>query len=468
MLKKHGELFKSLYFILDLVLISTAWVLAYWIRFKSNLIPVNNATPPFEIYLYQLPVIILIWAVIFNAFNLYRPRRISTRLSEVWDVVKACTLAALVLVGVNFLLKQNEEYSRLVFLLFWGLSIVLITGNRWATRAVLRYFRSRGYNQRYALIIGAGSLGKDLAAKLRRHPELGIQVIGYLTRKPGKVGHELHGVRVLGTYDHLPEVLATRTVDQVFITLPHDAFASREKILLFLQDQTVDVRIVPDLLQFISVRGQAEMFDGLPIVTLQATPLSGWNQIMKRSMDLFLSLAILSVSWPLMLLVATLIKVSSPGPVLYRQKRMGYDGRIFEMLKFRSMQVDAEEKTGVVWTGKDDPRRTRMGVFLRSTSLDELPQFWNVLMGQMSIVGPRPERPEFVQKFRTVIPKYMLRHKIKAGITGWAQVNGSRGNGSMEERIKFDLEYIDNWSVWVDLKIMWLTVWKGFIHRNAY
>lgn len=467
MLKKYSEFFKSLLFISDLALISLAWLGAYALRFYSSLIPTTKGVPSLQPYLTLLPAILVVWAIVFKLFNLYRPRRISTHFAEIWDIVKACSLATLVVVALSFFLKQFE-YSRLVFILFWGMSILSVTLSRWAFREFLRFFRRRGYNQRYALVIGAGRLGQELVEKLQRHSEIGIKVVGYLTRRPEKVGKSLGDVRVLGTYDELPRLLSTYSIDHVFVALPHNSYGDVEKILQFLQNQPVDVRFVPDLLQFMTVQGQAEMFDRIPIVTLQATPLYGWNRVLKRATDVAFSLFILAVTLPLFMIIPVLIKISSSGSVLYRQKRMGYDGKVFEILKFRTMQEDAERETGVVWATPDDARRTKMGTFLRKTSLDELPQFWNVLKGEMSIVGPRPERPELIEKFRQSIPKYMLRHKIKAGITGLAQINGWRGNTSIEERIKCDLEYIEKWSIWLDLKIMWLTLWKGFINKNAY
>src|SRR2546428_1131105 len=238
--------------------------------------------------------------------------------------------------------------------------------------------------------------------------------------------------------------------------------------MLFLQDRTVDVRIVPDIHEFNSLGGQAEVFDGLPIITLQGSPHFGWNSCVKRATDLLFSLIILILISPLMVIICAAVKLTSPGPVFYKQERVGLDGRVFQMLKFRTMRVDAEGETGAVWAKKNDPRCTTIGAFLRRLSLDELPQFFNVLKGDMSIVGPRPERPELVERFRSEIPRYMLRHKVNAGITGWAQVNGLRGNTSLTKRVEYDLDYIEKWSLWVDLKVMLLTLFTGFINKNAY
>ena len=230
----------------------------------------------------------------------------------------------------------------------------------------------------------------------------------------------------------------------------------------------VEVKALPAMCEFVSLRAEAEMFEGLPLITLQGSPLYGWNLVIKRVLDVVGASAALVVFSPVLCAIAALVKLTSPGPVFFRQLRMGLDGQAFEMLKFRSMKLDAESETGPVWTQPNDDRRTPIGAFLRRTSLDELPQFWNVLRGEMSIVGPRPERPEFIARFRETLPQYMLRHKMKAGITGWAQINGWRGNTSLERRIEHDLYYIEHWSIWFDFKIMLLTVWRGFIHRHAY
>jgi Undecaprenyl-phosphate glucose phosphotransferase len=467
MLKRHSEFYQSILLLIDFALIAMGWVSAYGIRFYTDLIPITKGIPDFTAYLTLLPAVFIAWGMAFKSFHLYRPRRIASFFSEFWDVLKGCGLMTILLVTISFFLRQFE-YSRVVFILFGALCILLLSFSRWGFRFALRLARQKGYDLHNTLIIGAGRLGQEIATKLGPHTELGLHIIGYLTRDEKKVGHKIGGIKILGTYEDLPNIFTQYNIDQVFIAVPQESYGKLKKIAAFLQEQTVDVRMVPDIIQFMTVQGQAELFDGIPIVTWQATPLYGWGQLAKRVMDVLFSSAILTIISPLMLVIATAVLVTSGSPVFYRQKRVGYDGAVFDMLKFRTMAKDAEAETGVVWTIPNDPRRTGFGSFLRATSLDELPQFFNVLRGEMSVVGPRPERPEFVEQFKQKVPKYMLRHKIKAGITGLAQIRGWRGNTSIDERIKCDLEYIEHWSPLVDIKIMAATLWKGFFHKNAY
>lgn len=466
MLKQHSEFFKNLLFLFDLGLICLCWVAAYYIRFSEIGPPVTKGIPPLAPYLWLLVPIIVVWGFSFQAFHLYRPRRMGTHFAEFLDIAKANTLSVLILVALTFFIRQFE-YSRLVLLYFWLLNLLTLGFSRMAFREGLRFLRRQGYNLRYVLVIGAGTLGRRVVRCLAEHPELGLKVRGYLTRNPGKLGQVYEGAPVIGTYADVQRIVP-QGVDMVFVCLPSEAEAESEKLFEYLATTMVEVKVVPAIYEFITVRAAAEMFEGLPIITLQGSPLYGWNRVLKRGMDLIGAILVLGLTSPLFLFIAIAIKLLSPGPVFFRQTRMGLDGRAFEMLKFRSMRLDAERETGPVWAEANDPRRTLIGRFLRRTSLDELPQFWNVLKGEMSIVGPRPERPEFIARFRDRLPQYMLRHKMKAGITGWAQVNGWRGNTSLEKRLEYDLYYIEHWSVWFDIKIMFLTLWKGFIHRHAY
>ncbi|MEK7748046.1 MAG: undecaprenyl-phosphate glucose phosphotransferase [Nitrospirota bacterium] len=467
MLKRHSEFYQSLLLLSDFALIAIGWVSAYVLRFYTNLIPITKGIPGFTAYLSLLPAVLVAWVIAFRLFHLYRPRTTASFFSEIWDILQGCAFMTILLVTISFFLRQFE-YSRAVFILFGIHSVFFLAASRWGFRATLRLLREKGYDRHNVLVIGAGKLGQDMAARLHHHAELGLHIVGYLTRDPKKVGQTIGGILVLGVYEDLPDIFTKYSIDQVFIAIPQESYGKLKKMAAFFQEQTVDVRMVPDIIQFMTVQGQAELFDGIPIVTLQATPLYGWNQLAKRVMDVLFSLFTLLIISPLMVLIGVSIFLTSGSPILYRQKRIGYDGLVFDMLKFRTMLKDAEAATGAVWTVENDPRRTAFGSFLRATSLDELPQFFNVLKGEMSVVGPRPERPEFVEEFKHKVPRYMLRHKIKAGITGLAQVSGWRGNTSIDERIKCDLEYIERWSPWVDIKIMVKTLWKGFFHKNAY
>jgi Undecaprenyl-phosphate glucose phosphotransferase len=466
MLKRHSEFLKSLLFIIDLGLICACWFAAYYVRFSGVIEPVTKGIPPLEPYVWLLLPIIGVWGISFQAFDLYRPRRMGTHLAEVLDLAKANTLSVLILVALTFFLHQFE-YSRLVLLYFWLFNLVVLGFSRMLFREGLRLLRRQGYNQRHALVIGTSRLGRRVVEALNRHPELGVKVQGYLTSDHTRVGEVIDGIPIYGTYsDAVAHV--QKGIDLAFVCLPPEEEHWAEKLFSALATTTVEVKALPAICEFITLRAEAEVFEGLPLITLQGSPLQGWNLVMKRLVDVVGATVALLLCSPLFLFIGALIKITSPGPILYRQTRMGMDGVAFEMLKFRSMRVDAESQSGPVWAQPGDDRKTPIGSFLRRTSLDELPQFWNVLKGNMSIVGPRPERPEFIARFRETLPQYMLRHKMKAGITGWAQVNGWRGNTSLEKRIEFDLYYIEHWSIWLDLKIMWLTIWQGFVHKHAY
>lgn len=466
MLKRHSQFLESLMFLSDLLAIGASWITAYYLRFYWGPIPVYRGVPDFRPYFFLLGLIIVVWGIAFKAFGLYRPRRIASRLAEVGDLTQACTLAVLILVALTFFLKPFE-FSRVVILYFWVISILAVTLVRSSFREVLRFLRRRGYNLRHILIVGEGALARKVVERIQTRPELGLRIVGLLVGDPRIVGEELDGLKALGTYEQAGEVVRGLSIDRVFIAIPLEAYGRMEGILRSLEEGIADINVVPDLYQYMTLRGGVEEFDGLPLISLQDSPSYGWSLVGKRVIDMALSSVVLLITGPLLLLLAAAIKFTSPGPVLYRQKRMGLDGRTFQMLKFRSMRTDAEDDTGPVWAARNDGRRTEIGALLRRASLDELPQLVNVLKGEMSLVGPRPERPVFIEEFRKRIPRYMLRHKVKAGITGWAQVNGWRGDTSLEKRIECDLYYIEHWSLLFDLKILWLSLWRGFVHKNA-
>ncbi|HKR78252.1 MAG TPA: undecaprenyl-phosphate glucose phosphotransferase [Nitrospira sp.] len=465
MLKRHSQFLQSLLFIFDLAVISGCWLVSYYLRFLEGLAPVDKGIPPFEMYLWLSVPILVVWGISFRAFNLYRPRRMGSHLAEFLDIAKANTLAVLVLVAFTMFFLREYEYSRLAFLYFWTLNLVTLGFSRMAFREGLRFMRRQGFNQRHGLVVGAGKLGQRVARLIGMHSEFGINIHGYLTRHPHKLGETYEGIKVTGLYSEIEKYAPA--LDIVFVCLPPDEEHGAEKLLQFLATTMIEVKVIPSIYEFITLRAEAEMFEGLPVITLQGSPLYGWNVISKSFTDFVGGIAALILTAPIMLVIALAVMFTSAGPIFYRQERMGLDGRPFMMLKFRTMKSDHVGDT-VLLTPKNDLRVTAVGRFLRRTSLDELPQFINVLKGDMSIVGPRPERSWVVEEVRKQIPLYMLKHKMKAGITGWAQVNGWRGDTSLDKRIEYDLYYIEHWSLWFDVKIMWLTLYRGFFHKNAY
>jgi Undecaprenyl-phosphate glucose phosphotransferase len=460
-LKAHSRFFEHLTLAADLLLIAICWVVAYAIRFY--LFPISD-TPPFAGYALQLVPILFVWGFAFRAFDLYRPNRLGSRVSEWLDVAKASTLGVLVLVAIMTFVFREYVYSRLVIGLFWAESIVAVSLSRAAFRELFRLARRHGFNQRYAIVVGGGEPAAEVLRVLRRRPDVGIRVLGMLSDKREVPDN----VRWLGGIEDVRAVLDRQQVDIVFIALPHADYSRITAVLHGIGDDPVAIHLVPDVFGLASLRGGVEEFETVPFIHLRESPLYGWNRVLKRAFDLVGGALALTLAAPVMLAIVAALKFTSPGPVLYRQERMGVDGRRFRMLKFRTMRVDAEAQTGPVWAMPDDPRRTWFGGFLRRWSLDELPQLLNVLRGEMSLVGPRPERPSFVEEFRRRVPGYMLRHKVKAGITGWAQINGWRGNTSIERRIECDLYYIERWSLAFDLRILIQTIWYGFRNRNAY
>jgi Undecaprenyl-phosphate glucose phosphotransferase len=461
MLKAHSRVFEQLMLVGDLVLVAGSWLAAYVIRFY---VIGGVAVRPFENYALQLLPILVVWGVAFKAFDLYRPHRLGSHLAEWFDIAKASTLGVLVLVSIMNFVFRDYDYSRLVIGMFWAISIAVASFSRAVFREALRVARRRGYNQRYAVIVGGGEPAAEVLRVLRRRPDVGIRVRGVL----GDKYESVDGAKWLGAPEDIRRVLDGQQLDIVIIALPHAEYPRLTEILNQIGDDPVAIHLVPDIFGLASLRGGIEEFETLPIIHLRESPLHGWNLVLKRVFDVVVGTAALLTALPVMTIIAAIVRATSPGPILYRQERMGLDGRRFKMLKFRTMRPDAESDTGPTWAVPDDPRRTGIGAWLRRSSLDELPQLINVLRGEMSLVGPRPERPGFVEQFRTRIPGYMLRHKVKAGMTGWAQINGWRGNTSLEKRIEYDLYYIERWSLAFDLSILLRTLWRGFTNRNAY
>jgi Undecaprenyl-phosphate glucose phosphotransferase len=435
-------------------------------RFGTDLIPAPLGVPPLDPYLLLVLPLVPLHALAMRVVGLYEYRHERTKADEAFLVVQGASLATVLLVAATFF-NRAYSYSRLFILFFWIADVLFAFGLRLGIRDVVRGLRRHGRFVRRALVVGAGPLGQEVVRRLRAHPEFGVRVVGFLDdHRP--VGERIEGKDVLGGCAAVMQVLADHRVDQLFLALPMDAPDQVLKTLNAIEGELVDVKMVPDVLQFVTLRAAVEELEGLPVISLHQSPITGWSRVMKRGMDLVLAAMGVVLLSPLLGLVALLVRLTSPGPIVYRQERMGLDGRSFQMYKFRSMRVDAEADSGPVWAPPDDARRTPVGGVLRRFSLDELPQLWNVWVGDMSLVGPRPERPFFVHQFKTLIPQYMLRHKVKSGLTGWAQVNGLRGNTSLEKRIEYDLYYIQNWSIALDVKILILTLYRAWQHRHGH
>ncbi len=467
MLYRYSEIFRTGMMATDLLLITFSWLGAYWLRFHSGLIDSSQGIPEFQPYLGTLILILPISWWLLRGRGLYESHRTSALYKEVANIVGATTMGLMALLSVSFFIR-DFSYSRSVVIIFYVTSIAAVTLGRMFVRGSLRGLRRKGINQRYVVVVGAGRLAEEVIDRIHRHPETGLHVSAVFS------GHDIPsrsigGVPVVGRCNDIKPFLHTgRRIDELIFALPREDWTEFDKTMADLDDETVSVRIVPDFLNMLTLRSSVDDLDGLPMISLREGPLMGWAAVQKRIFDLSVSLAFITLTSPLLLLVAAGVFFTSGHPVFYRQKRMGLDGKVFNMLKFRTMKMGAERSSGPVWAKEEDPRRTGLGSFLRRTSLDELPQLWNVLRGDMSLVGPRPERPFFIEQFRGEIPGYMLRHKIKAGVTGWAQVHGWRGNTSIHERVEHDIHYIQNWSLSLDVRILVMTLWRGLIHRNAY
>jgi putative colanic acid biosynthesis UDP-glucose lipid carrier transferase len=406
--------------------------------------------------------------VIFPFFRLYQPYRGTSLWVEVQALFRAWVTTMAVIAVLLVLTKTAPFYSR-IWMTSWAMaSLGVLLGYRIVLRGLLRSARRRGYNLRHVAVVGAGRLGRQVVSRLGEAAWTGLHVVAFFDDEPALRDQVVEGIPVRGTLDDVARFVIDEDIDQVWLALPLRAELRARQLLEQLRNTTAEMRFVPDIFGFQLLNHSLTEIAGLPVISLTESPMAGANQLAKAVEDYLIASLILVVTAPLFLALAAGVKLSSPGPVFYRQRRVTWNGAQFEMLKFRSMPVDAEAGTGPVWAKPGEDRATAFGRFLRRWSLDELPQFLNVLKGEMSIVGPRPERPAFIEGFRDQIPGYMQKHLVKAGITGWAQVNDLRGDTDLAKRIEYDLFYIENWSVWFDLRIILLTAWQVVRSRNAY
>ena len=472
MIKDNQTKFNKFHVVLDGLVIVVSYVLAWLFLLLRNRLfsPYKQVLAP-QYYFAALLLILPAYLLLYGIFHLYAPKRVQESKEEFANILKANLLGVLFFTLILFLLKKNTYYYyfsvRMIFY-FCGLNIVLETAERNFIRSLLRSMRAKGYNQKHILLIGYSRAAEGFIDRVRQNPQWGYQIKGILDNlKEWGAGYK--GVNVIGKIQELDEILALNSLDEIAITLSINEYADLEKIVASCEKSGVHTKFIPDYNNIIPTRPYIEDLQGLPVVNIRRVPLTDpINAITKRMVDIFGALAAIILFSPFMLAAAALIKLTSPGPLIYSQERVGLHNRTFKMYKFRSMVVQAPSDEKAKWTTPHDSRVTPVGRFIRKTSIDEMPQFFNVLKGDMSLVGPRPERPLFVDKFKEEIPRYMIKHQVRPGITGWAQVNGYRGDTSITRRIEHDLYYIENWTLGFDFKILFLTIFKGFINKNAY
>lgn len=468
MIRKNQRFLTQLYILADFVVIQISFLFAWWLKFESGLIRYEQPLPV-EIYAF--------WSIVYGAIavfvgiliSLYSPKRKKRFSDEVLKLAQVHFLSLFILLGAMFFVKQ-VDISRMYLAIYMIFNLLFIMVYRYFLKSSLKQLRKKGFNKQFVLILGAGSLGQKFHDNLRQYPELGYEIVGFLDDHREWTPEEKTRYKpILGTVDQLQEILESKLIDEVVLALPLTAHSKYARIIAICEKAGVRTLIIPDFFDYLPARPVFDNFAGMPMINVRDIPLDlAGNRLAKRLFDIVFSSFAILITSPLMLLIAIGVKLTSKGPVIFKQERVGLNRRRFQMYKFRSMRALPEGMEDTGWTTENDPRRTQFGTFLRKTSLDELPQFFNVLAGHMSVVGPRPERPYFVEQFREEVPKYMVKHHVRPGITGYAQAHGLRGDTSIEERIEHDIFYIENWSILLDIKIIFKTMVNGFINKNAY
>ena len=454
MIKDNQKYFNRLHILIDALVIMVSYWLAWFLKFQTHLFSSEGGNLSFQRYMGTLLLIVPVYLILYSAFSLYTPKRVQGRRLELANIVKANTIGLFIL--------------RVVLFIFFFINIVAEELVRIMIRHVLRDIRKKGLNQKHILLVGYSRAAEEYIDRILSNPQWGYTVRGILDDSV-EAGTEYKGIKVLGRIDNLMIILPQNRLDEIAITLGLNEYSRLEEIVALCEKSGVHTKFIPDYNNIIPTKPYTEDLLGLPVINIRYVPLSNTFQFtLKRITDILGSMAAIVVFSPVMLICSILIKLSSKGPLIYKQVRVGLHNKEFEMYKFRSMEVQPEAEEKKAWTVKNDPRVTGIGKFMRKTSLDELPQLFNIFKGDMSLVGPRPERPFFVEKFREEIPRYMVKHQVRPGLTGWAQVNGYRGDTSIRKRIEYDLYYIENWTLGLDIKILFLTVFKGFINKNAY
>lgn len=467
MIQDNQKNFSRLQMLIDVIVLAVSYISAWFLRFMGPFAYSAEQGLSFEQYMLALFFIIPGYLLLYQAFTLYEPLHMQGRRLMLANIIKANVLGMLIFVFLLYMLKESD-FSRLTVYIFCVVNILLEWGVRMLIFAVLRDMRKKGLNQKQIILVGYSRAAEEYIDRIEANPQWGYIVRGILDDNV-PAGTVYKGIKVIGRIANLTVILPANRLDEIAITLGLSEYYRLEEIVAMCEKSGVHTKFIPDYNKIIPTKPYTEDILGLPVINIRYVPLSNtFNSMVKRVMDIFGSIAAIIVSSPVMLLMCILIKATSPGPLIYRQERVGLHNKTFWMYKFRSMEIQPESEEKKAWTVKNDPRVTGIGKFMRRTSIDELPQLFNILKGDMSLVGPRPERPFFVEKFREEIPRYMVKHQVRPGLTGWAQVNGYRGDTSIRKRIDCDLYYIENWSIGFDIKILFLTIFKGFINKNAY
>ena len=467
MIQDNQKNFSRLQMLIDVIVLAVSYISAWFLRFMGPFAYSAEKGLSFEQYMLALIFIIPGYLLLYQAFTLYEPLHMQGRRLMLANIIKANVLGMLVFVFLLYMLKESD-FSRLTVYIFCVVNILLEWGVRMLIFAVLRDMRKKGLNQKQIILVGYSRAAEEYIDRIEANPQWGYIVRGILDDNV-PAGTVYKGIKVIGRIANLTVILPANRLDEIAITLGLSEYYRLEEIVAMCEKSGVHTKFIPDYNKIIPTKPYTEDILGLPVINIRYVPLSNtFNAMVKRVMDILGSIAAIIVSSPVMLLMCILIKATSPGPLIYKQERVGLHNKTFWMYKFRSMEIQPESEEKKAWTVKNDPRVTGIGKFMRRTSIDELPQLFNILKGDMSLVGPRPERPFFVEKFREEIPRYMVKHQVRPGLTGWAQVNGYRGDTSIRKRIDCDLYYIENLSIGFDIKILFLTIFKGFINKNAY
>ncbi|WP_313801710.1 undecaprenyl-phosphate glucose phosphotransferase [Cytobacillus sp.] len=463
MIRGKEKFITQIYAGVDFLCIQAAFILAWIMRFDEGQ---STTHLPFSNYWFWGIIYGFSFILIAYISTLYIPKRKAKFATELAKLFQAHLFSIFILLSVLYTVK-SVDISRLFLFIFFILAFLCTSLYRYIVKQTLRYFRRKGYNKQFILIAGAGKVGKRYYQNLQGNPEFGIEVIGFLDDYCTKLNDGYKPI--LGKVNELEKVLSSNLVDEVIIALPLFVYPKYKEIIIQCEKAGVRVSIIPDFYDILPATPYFQSLGDLPIIGIRDVPLDeASNRVFKRAFDIFFAIVAILITSPIMLIIALILKISSPGPIIFKQERVGLNRRTFSMYKFRSMKHMPKTQSDTQWTTENDPRRTRFGSFLRKTSLDELPQFFNVLKGEMSVVGPRPERPYFVDQFKEEVPKYMIKHHVRPGITGWAQVSGLRGDTSIADRIEHDIFYIEHWTILFDLKIIYKTIINGFVNRNAY